>query len=206
MSLDNPSLAKAIRAIATTEGVTSTAIAGVRCARYVATRPLQNRRWRACLAVVAEGTKELVLGSTTYALSPGHYTVTPLSLPLTSRIATAPFGCVLIALDPALLSRVVADMDARDEQTRELPRGIFLGEVDAPMGRAVARLAEWFDEEEAGRVLGDGSVRELLFHLLRGPNGPAIRRFVHAGSVEARLFGEAPIRNTVRLRRDATTG
>ncbi|MEM9490675.1 MAG: helix-turn-helix domain-containing protein, partial [Myxococcota bacterium] len=81
-----------------------------------------------------------------------------------------------------------ADMDARDEEARELCPGIFMGEVDAPMRRAVARLAELFDEDEAGRVLGDGCIRELLFHLLRGPNGPAIRRFVQVGSVEHRIY------------------
>lgn len=188
MTTDGQRLERAIRATAIADGVTPTAVPGVDCVRFVATESLQNRRWRACLAIVAEGTKELVLGDNIYAVSRGHYTVTPVPLPLTSRIAEAPFSGLLVSLDPAVLGRVVADMDARDEEAGELRPGIFIGELDPSMHRAVAGLVELFDEEETGRVLGEGRIRELLFHLLRGPNGPAIRRFVRAGSVEHRIY------------------
>ena len=41
----------------------------------------------------------------------------------TSRIAEAPFACILIGLDPTTLSRVVAEMDERDEAPAAASRG-----------------------------------------------------------------------------------
>ncbi len=139
---------------------------------------------------MAQGTKELVLGRTRYALSAGHYTLTPLPLPLTSRIVDPPFICLLIGLDPMTLSSVVAEMDDRDEAAEGLQRGFFVGKVCERMRDAALRLAQLFESHEAGAVLGPGCIRELLFHVLRGPNGPAIRQFVHAGS-EAHRIGAA---------------
>lgn len=188
MSAEDKQLSEAIDTVAVADGVSPTAVPGVGCVRYAATNSLHNQRWRACLAVVAQGTKELILGDATFRLSAGSYTVTPIPLALTSRIRAAPFGAVLVSLSPALLSRMVAEMDAREASTGEPSGGIFVGKVDAHMRRALTRLAAIFGEREAGRVLGEGYIRELLFHLLRGQNGPAIRRFVRAGSAEHRVY------------------
>ncbi|KIG11950.1 Transcriptional regulator, AraC family protein [Enhygromyxa salina] len=187
MTGEDEDLAGAIRAVAGHVGLTPTAIPKVACIRSASTGALKNQTWRACLAVVAEGTKELVLGGATYRLSPGHWTLTPVPLPLTSRIAAAPFSGVLVELELVSLARLVAEMDRRDEEVGELPPGIFVGRLDEGMRCAVNRLAGLMAAEEAGRVLGEGRVRELLFHLLRSPMGPAIRRFVRAGGAAHRI-------------------
>ncbi len=197
-------LAAAIRAVAVGDGPSAGPVPGSSCVRYSSTSQFQNQLWRASLAIVAQGTKELVLGRTTYALSPGHYTLTPLSLPLISRVARAtahaPFLCLLIRIDPMMLSRVVADMDDRPEASDGLHRGVFVGEVCEHMRDAAVRLTALFESSEAGTVLGPGYVRELLFYVLRGPNGSALRQFVHANS-EAQRISQA----VHRIESDLTT-
>ena len=191
-------LSAAIREVAIHDGVFEASVRGVACVRYSSPSTLQDRRWRASLAIVAQGTKDLLLGRTRYALSPGHYTLTPLPLPVTSRIADAPFLCLLVSLDPSTLSRLVAEMDARDEAPEGLRQGFFMGTVCARMRDAAVRLTELFESREAGVVLGPGCVRELLFHALRGPNGPALRQFVHAG-YEAHRIGRTVHRIETQL-------
>ncbi|MCB9751057.1 MAG: AraC family transcriptional regulator [Myxococcales bacterium] len=180
-------LAAAIASVATRDGVFDVAVPGVACVRHSASRARQSRRWRACLAIVARGTKELALGRSTYALSPLHYTLTPLPLPLTSRIAAGPFLCLIINLEPRTLRQVDAEMDLRDEPLGGVSRGLFTGRLSAPMLDAAARLSGLFSSREASAVLGPGCVRELLFHALRGPNGPALRQFIRADGEAHRI-------------------
>ncbi len=187
MSSDEEALARAIRSVGAPDGVTPTAVPEVVGVRHHESGPFQNRHWRACLGVVGEGVKELALGGSTYRLSPGHWTLTPVPLPLTSRIAAAPFGAVLIGVDPFSLSGLVSEMDARDDEAEELSAGIFVGELDDGMRGAVRRLSALLGDGEAGRVLGPGCVRELLFRVLQGPAGPSIRRFVRGGGAAHRI-------------------
>ncbi|MCA9661984.1 MAG: AraC family transcriptional regulator [Myxococcales bacterium] len=183
--------AAAVEAVATEEGVHETSVPHTVCVRHGSvTRRFGSRLWRASLAIVARGNKKLALGRARYDLRPGHYTLTPLPLPVTSRIAEAPFACILIGLDPTTLSRVVAEMDERDEAPAAASRGFFTGQLDGGMLEAAVRLSQHFAAEEAGKVLGPGCIRELLFHVLRGPNGPAIRQFIRSGS-EAHRIGHA---------------
>ncbi|MEM9068097.1 MAG: AraC family transcriptional regulator [Myxococcota bacterium] len=170
--------------------VVETSVANTIAVQYSRTTQMENRRWRACLAIVVRGQKDVVLGSTRHALTPGHFTLTPVPLAVTGRIAEAPFACLLIGLDPQRLGRVIAEMDTRDEPDVELGRGLFQGTLTSSMWAATARLAEAFSSPEEAAVLGPGRVRELLFYVLQGPCGPAIRGFVRAGS-EAHRIGAA---------------
>lgn len=60
--------------------------------------------------------------------------------------------------------------------------------MNGQMRAAALRFVESLASPEAARVLGPGCVRELLFHVLKGPNGPAIRQFVQAGSDAQRIY------------------
>jgi AraC-like DNA-binding protein len=183
--------AAAVRAVAPGDGTFEAPVAGIVCVRHSSVSALQNRHWRACLAIVAQGSKELVVGRTSHHFSPWHYTLTPFPLPLTSRITRAPFSCLLIALDVRMLTRIVLEMDRRDEDPGELKQAFFIGEVSGRMRDAAVRLGESFAAREASHVLGPGCVRELLFHVLQGPNGPALRQFVRAGSEAHRIYRAA---------------
>lgn len=180
--------AAAVGAVAVHDGAFEAPVRGTVCVRHSSVSALQNRHWRACLAIVAQGSKELVLGRTSHQFTPWHYTLTPFPLPLTSRITNAPFLCLLISLDALALTRIVAEMDDRDEAPEGLRQAFFVGEVSGPMRDAVVHLTELFGSREASSVLGPGCVRELLFYVLQGPNGPAIRQFVRVGSEAHRIY------------------
>jgi AraC-like DNA-binding protein len=183
--------AAAVRAVAPRDGTFDAPVAGTVCVSHSSVSALQNRHWRACLAIVAQGSKELVVGRVSHHFTPWHYTLTPFPLPLTSRITKAPFSCVLIGLEVRMLSRIVLEMDRRDDEPRVLKQAFFVGEVTGRMRDAAMRLGELFEAREASHVLGPACVRELLFHVLQGPNGPALRQFVRAGSEAHRIYQAA---------------
>lgn len=184
-------LSTAIGSVAGADGVSPAPVPGVICLRRASTTPFESRRWRASLALVTDGVKDLVLGARTHALSAGRYTLTPLALPVVSRFAVAsparPFTGLLVEVDPVALSGLVAELAPVAAMSGEPVEGLFVGELDDAMLDAAIRIGRLFGDPEAAAVLGPGRVRELLFAALRGPSGEAIRRFVEADSATWRV-------------------
>jgi AraC-like DNA-binding protein len=178
-----------------TEGFHPSPAAGVHCVRHAKTDHRAKRQWRACLAIVAQGCKEILLGRDIHRCTEGRYTATPIPLPVISRIAAAspdrPFLAVIIDWDPLVVGEVVAEIGSpRDEDTGRTGsalRALFSGAAGEDMLEAAVRLGRVLETPERARVLGPLIVRELFYYLLRGPEGAAIRQFVSAGSATHRI-------------------
>ena len=167
-------------------------VPGVHCAKYSSTDRRTKRRWRARLAIVAQGRKEIVLGREVYRCDQGHYTVTPIDLPVISTIASAsiekPFLALLIDLEPLALSEVTTQLGKEyPKNPGSLQRAMFTGKANAKMLEAAVRLVQLFQTPEDAPVLGPLVVKEMLFHLLKGAEGSAIRQFVRSGSTTHRI-------------------
>jgi AraC-type transcriptional regulator N-terminus len=110
MDSSRSELAAALARFVPGDGLHATPIAGVHCVRYSTTDRPAKRQWRACLAIVAQGCKEVVLGRRLYRCHEGRYTAAPIPLPVISRIAVAaperPFLGILIDLDPIIVAEV----------------------------------------------------------------------------------------------------
>jgi AraC-like DNA-binding protein len=185
-------LAATIARLVRTDGFHASPAPGVHCVRYSNTDRRAKRQWRACLAIVAQGCKEVLLGRDTYRCAEGRYTATPIPLPVISRIAIAtparPFLAILIDLDPLTVGEVAAQIGRPiDEEASGASRALFSGAADEDMLEAAARLGSIFQTPDRARVLGPLIVRELVYYLLRGPEGAAIRQFVSAGSAMHRI-------------------
>jgi len=185
-------LAATIARFVPRDGLHASPVGGVHCVRYSRADRRTKRQWRACLAIVAQGCKEVVLERDLYRCDEGHYTATPIPLPVISRIAVAtpdrPFLGILIDLDPMVVSEVAAQIGSPiDERSGAPLRALFSGTADEQMLEAAARLTQAFYAPDNARVLGPLIIRELFFHLLKGPEGAAIRQFARAGSAMHRI-------------------
>jgi AraC-like DNA-binding protein len=185
-------LAAAIARFVRTDGIHPSPVPGVHCARYANADRRAKRQWRACLAIAAQGCKEVVLGRDVYRCAEGRYTATPLPLPVISRIAVAapdrPFLGILVDLDPLTIAEVAAQIGSPlDGDARTPARALFSGAADEEMIEAAARLGRLFHTPARARVLGPLIVRELFYYLLTGPQGAAIRQFASAGSAMHRI-------------------
>jgi len=177
------------------EGVHPSPVAGVHGVRFSKTDRRTKRQWRACLAIAAQGCKEVLLGRDITRCTEGSYTATPIPLPVISRIAVAspdqPFLALLIDWDPLVVREVAAQIgspsDEETGRTGSASRALFSGAPDEDMLEAAVRLGRVLETPERARVLGPLIVRELFYYLLRGPEGAAIRQFVRAGSATHRI-------------------
>jgi len=185
-------LAMRLHRLTARPGTQETALPGVHVSRYDDIDRRTKRSWRACLAIVAQGTKEVVLGRTVYRCAEGHYTVAPLHLPVISRIAAAtprtPFLALLVDLSPLTLAEVAAQIGDELFPAPSAPvRALFRGQASEPMLDAAGRLTRLFETKDDWRILGALVVKELAYHVLRGAEGPAIAQFVHSGTKTQRV-------------------
>lgn len=180
-------LAETISHFTPKDGFHDSPVPGVHCIKFSQPDQRTKRRWHACLGIVAQGAKEMVLGRSVYRFGAGDFTAAPIDLPLVSRIALAspdqPFLALLIDLDPRTLAEVAAQMEPDLPNERAaLQRAVFVGRAGERLMEAVTRLAELFRTPTDAPILGPLVIREALYHLLRSPEGPAFRQFVRSGS------------------------
>jgi AraC-like DNA-binding protein len=169
------------------DGFHETPVAGVYCIKVSKPARRTKDRWRASLSIVVQGAKEIVLGRKVFRVTAGQYVATPIQLPVISRVAGAadeePFLCLLIDMDPLTISEVSAGLtkESTRGQTNTV-RAMFSGEVTDRMLQAAVRLAQLFRTPEDAAVLGALLIKEMLYLLMKGPEGAAIRQYVHSGS------------------------
>jgi AraC-like DNA-binding protein len=180
-------LAESIAQAAPTDGLHATPIPGVRCYKFSKPNSPAKGNWSSSLSIVAQGQKEIALENNVYQYQEAYYIATPISLPVTSRIkwATpqAPFLALKIEIDPVLLAEVarkVTGYPSEDVQMRSY--GIFTGKADGKMLESAVRLARLFTSPEDIPALAPLVIKEIFYHLLKGPNGRAIHQFTQAGS------------------------
>ena len=180
-------LIKTINFFSPAEGLNTTPVSGVYCIKFSYPYRRRKRHWRASLGIVAQGCKEIVLEHDVYKCDEAHYTATLVHLPVLSTIAatspTKPFLALLIDLDPMIVSEVSAQLSEEDNgDSQDSSRAIFIGKASEEMLGGAVRLGKLFHTPKDARVLGPLIIREMIYLLLRGPDGNAIRHFVRSGS------------------------
>ena len=180
-------LAKTIDVSSPGEGLHATPVPGIHCIKFYHADRRAKRHWRASLSILAQGCKELMLGREIYRCDGGQYIATPIDLPVTSRIISVspeqPFLCLKIDFDSLVLSEVAAQLERVIPKTTDNPlHAVFIGTASDAMLEAGVRLARLFHNPADARVLGPLIVKEILYHLLKGADGPAIQQFVRAGN------------------------
>ncbi|MGK4008172.1 AraC family transcriptional regulator [Sorangium sp. So ce1036] len=174
------------------DGVHASPVPGISCIKVSRPHKRAKQHWRASFCVVAQGTKEILLEGQVYREREPHYIVSPIDLPVTSRVAgvspAQPFLCLKMDFDAAALREVAAQLDrARPDDVEHPGRAIFIGKASDRMLDAAIRLGALFMTPDDATVLAPLVTRELIFHLLKGPDGPAIRQLVRAGSQAHRI-------------------
>jgi AraC-like DNA-binding protein len=180
-------LARLIDRFSPRDGVHPSPVPGTYCAKFSETKPRAKRHWHAYLGIIIQGSKEIVLGREVYRLEELHYTAAPIDLPVINCINGAsrerPFLALLIEFDPLILSEIASQLEKEIPKERaDSSRGLFVGKASDKMMEAALRLVRLFETPEDAPVLGRLAVKEMFYHLLKGPDGSAIRQFARSGS------------------------
>ncbi len=171
-------LAKLLGELAVHEGANKTLLAGVEVFRISMPVPRHPVVYRPRLLFVGQGRKVGYIGDEVYRYDPFNYLVLAVPIPAESEAFASPDEPLLIMsidLDPAILGEMLLGMDELPTPFDTTPRGISSTPMTEELGGAVVRLLECLRCPLDGRMLGPLAVREILYRVLRGEQGGALR-------------------------------
>ncbi|HJQ30009.1 MAG TPA: AraC family transcriptional regulator [Rubrobacter sp.] len=144
------------------------------------------------LCVVAQGSKEVLLGDDCYRYDANHYLITAAALPITTRVTEAsearPYLGVVLGLDPALVGSVMVEAGHPAPGDKAAVRAFDVSPLDAGLLNAVVRLVGLLDSPaDEARFLRPLVTREIIFRLLKGEQGDRLRQIAVLGGHSHRI-------------------
>lgn len=182
--LDCGPLASHIARFAETEGSHDTAIPGLRFHRISLPNEPTYCFYEPALTIVAQGTKQVLLGEDTLEYDPANYLVTSVDLPVVCQVVSAtpgiPFLCLTVALDVRRIGDLMSEL--APSPSSPAGRGMSVGRLSAPLFDAVLRLVGLLDTPKDIPILAPVIEREILYRLLTGEQGQRLRHIAATGS------------------------
>ncbi|MBW4474229.1 MAG: AraC family transcriptional regulator [Stenomitos rutilans HA7619-LM2] len=130
--------------------------------------------------VIAQGSKEVLLGSDRYQYDPMHYLLATAELPVISQILDAssaqPYLSLRLDLDPTLVGSVMVEAGYPSAQKGANVKAIDVSPLDANLLDAVVRLVRLLDSPTEAPVLAPLIKREIIYRLLTGAQGHRLRQ------------------------------
>ncbi|MBD2613440.1 MAG: AraC family transcriptional regulator [Nostoc sp. ZfuVER08] len=151
--------------------------------------------------VIAQGSKEVLLGSDRYLYDPIHYLLATVELPIVSQILEAskekPHLSLRLDLDPTLVSSVMVEAGYGSSHSRADVKAIDVSPLDANLLDAVVRLVRLLDSPAEAHILAPLIKREIVYRLLIGEQGNRLRHIAILGGYTHHIA-----RAVERLRKD----
>ncbi len=153
------------------------------------------------LCVIAQGSKEVLLGDSRYQYDASNYLVATLELPRISRVLEAsrerPYLSIRLELAPILVSSLMVEVGLPDLSRPADERAIAVSALDVNLLDAVVRLVRLLDAPAEAPVLMPLIEREITYRLIMGEQGARLRHLVVMGGSTSTIA-----RAVERLRRD----
>ena len=153
------------------------------------------------LCVIAQGSKEILLGENRYRYDPAHYLIATAELPIATRITEAsperPYLGVVLTLDPAVVGSVIIEAGHLVPRRQSAVLAVDVSPLDASLLDAAVRLVRLIDTPRDARFLAPLVTREIVYRLLMGAQGGRLRHLALLGGPTHRI-AEA----VERLRKD----
>jgi AraC-like DNA-binding protein len=136
------------------------------------------------LCVIAQGSKEVLLGDSRYRYDPDHYLITTLELPLVTQILEAtpeqPYLGLIMELTPALVGSVMEEVSQPSLSSNAVlgaknARAMDVSRLDGNLQDAVVRLLRLLDSPAEVPVMMPMIKREIIYRLLLGKQGSRLR-------------------------------
>jgi len=160
-----------------------TAVDGLVVIRGDREMPSQYRFYDPALFIVAQGTKDMLIGDDLFSYSAGQYLVQSVGLPAVARLLGVsrdePYLAIVLTIDLSMIHDLIRQIpEALADATPISQIGLFIGTLDTTQADAVSRICALLETPSALRVLYPSIVRELFYWLLTGPDCSNVRRLV----------------------------
>ena len=143
------------------------------------------------LCVIAQGSKEIVLGDHRYRYDPAHYLIATAELPIASQITEAskehPYLGLVLTLDPTFVGSIMVEAGYPAPRSHSAMKAIDVSPLDAGLLDAVVRLVRLLDSLTDARFLAPLVKREIVYRLLTGEQGGRVCHIAALGGHTHRI-------------------
>jgi AraC-like DNA-binding protein len=141
--------------------------------------------YQPCVTVIAQGRKRVELGQTTFIYGESRYLLTAVDLPIVSQIIEASAEKPSLALSMKLEMPMVRELLSREEiqwaEAASDSPAMAIGEATAEFLSACCRLVDILDTPQDIPFLSGLVQREIIYRILRGPEGARLRAIATLG-------------------------
>src|SRR5918998_1029864 len=165
---------------------------GLRLLRQSSPTPKDHGVSSPAFCVIAQGSKEVLLGDDCYRYDADRYLITAAALPTATRVTEAseerPYLGVVLGLDPTLVGSVMVEAGHPAPRDQAAVRAFDVSPLDEGLLDAVVRLVGLLDAPpEDARFLRPLVTREIVFRLLKGEQGGRLRQTAVLGGHSHRI-------------------
>ncbi|MBZ8135040.1 AraC family transcriptional regulator [Afifella sp. IM 167] len=141
--------------------------------------------YKPVVCLVAQGAKRVMLGERLFRYGAGDYLIVSVDLPVVGEICQAsreePYLALAISLETRLLASMLLELGEAQEEAPVTP-GFSVSAVTAELADSLLRLMRLLDRPEDIAMLAPLVEREILYRLLKSPQGATIRQIALADS------------------------
>jgi AraC-like DNA-binding protein len=163
----------------------ATDIPGVTLHRRTAPTAPCSATYEPGVTVIAQGRKRVDLGRTTFLYGESRYLLTSVDLPIVSQIVEASEEAPCLAMSLKLEMPVIRELLSREEiQVADAPSdnpAMATGEATVEFLSACCRLIDLLDTPRDIPFLSGLIQREIIYRILRGPEGARLRAIATLG-------------------------
>ena len=184
------SLARRIAARAKLVGENPTAVPGLALFRREEPTPCFHATYEPSLSVFVQGRKRVSLGGIEYLCDESSFLLSSIDVPAVGQIVEAsqqiPLLSMFLRLDMQIVREVISREDLPEPPTSIRPRGIAVGETTVGLLDACIRLVDLLESPEDIPFLSHLIQREIVYRILRTPQGERLRAIATTGDLSHR--------------------
>jgi AraC-like DNA-binding protein len=125
--------------------------------------------------VIAQGSKEVLLGEEAFRYDPGHYLISTVVLPVVSQVVEAseekPYLGFQLYLDPAVVASVMMESGIETKKTGASAKAMNVSPIEDELLEAALKLVRLLDTPIEMKFLAPLIIREIIYRLLRSEQG-----------------------------------
>jgi len=178
-------LVRRILTRATAEGDNATEIPGLSLYRRSECTSCASAAYQPSLVVFLQGQKRINLGRTTYICDESNFLLTSVDLPVVSQVIAAtpmkPILGLLFRLEMSEIRRILSEHELPIPPEPTDARGMAVGVSSAELLDACGRLINLLDTPQDIPFLAGHIQREIIYRLLRSPQGMHLRAIATLG-------------------------
>ncbi len=178
-------LARKIAAHIQQEAEKATAVPGLTLYRRTEPTACNPAISEPSLTVFVQGRKRINLGRTTYLCDESTFLLTSVDVTVTSQIVAAsiemPLLSLRLALEMSLVREILSQDGFPEPAVSSESRGMAIGKTTVELFSACSRLVDLLDDPDDIPFLSNAIQREIVYRLLRGPQGERLRAIATTG-------------------------